>query len=191
MGWLSDLWFVCDRTVQFWYKGPVQTSNFSCAEPNYQIRLMKSSTYESIRFVDSFVFGSTRQSNGAAKVGHRFRRRTSSRAESNLHTSFSNLSTAFMIGCIVSCDTWRELTEAWWPFRSRMKHVGTGPPAQNGRLPTCINAIYIFIPYLYLNIIAISLNINGTQQKKLLRLGVYKCSNPGAKTNYWNETEWK
>jgi len=119
MGWVSDLWFVCDGTVRFWCKGPVQTSNFSCAEANYQIRHVRSATYESIRFVDRFVFGSTRQSNRTAKVGHRFTRRTCSRAESNLHTYFSNLSTAFMIGCIVSCDTWRELTEAWWPFRSR------------------------------------------------------------------------
>ena len=112
-------------------------------------------------------------------------------SRTNLHTYFSNLSTAFMIGCIVSCDTWRELTEAWWPFRSRNGGLNYWTPAQNGGLPTCINTIYIFIPYLYLNMIAISLNINGTQQKKLLRLGVYKCSNPGAKTNYWNEIEWK
>ena len=41
MGWLSNLWFVCDGTVRFWYKGPVQTSNFSCAEPNYQIKVLR------------------------------------------------------------------------------------------------------------------------------------------------------
>ena len=38
--------------------GPVQTSNFSCAEPNVAIKYMKSSTYESIR-IGRFVFGST------------------------------------------------------------------------------------------------------------------------------------
>ena len=39
------------------FKGPVQTSNFSCTEPNVAIKYMKSSTYESIRigrFVNSF-----------------------------------------------------------------------------------------------------------------------------------------
>ena len=38
--------------------GPVQTSNFSCTEPNVAIKYMKSSTYESIRS-GRFVFGST------------------------------------------------------------------------------------------------------------------------------------
>ena len=38
--------------------GPVQTSNFSCTEPNVAIKYMKSSTYESIR-IGRFVFGST------------------------------------------------------------------------------------------------------------------------------------
>ena len=36
----------------------VQTSNFTCAEPNYYVRHMLSSTYESIRN-GIFVFGST------------------------------------------------------------------------------------------------------------------------------------
>lgn len=99
MGWLSDHWFVCDGTVRFWYKGPVQTSNFSFVEPNYQIRHMKSSTNELASSTELYLG------------------RPASRT--NLHTYFSNLSTAFMIGCIVSCDTWRELAEAWWPFRSR------------------------------------------------------------------------
>ena len=38
--------------------GPVQTSNFSCAEPNVGIKYMESSTYESIK-IDIFEFGST------------------------------------------------------------------------------------------------------------------------------------
>ena len=38
--------------------GPLQTSNFSCAEPNARIRYMKRSTYESIK-IDLFEFGST------------------------------------------------------------------------------------------------------------------------------------
>ena len=38
--------------------GPVQTSNFSCTEPNVVIKNMRRSTYESIR-IDRFVFGST------------------------------------------------------------------------------------------------------------------------------------
>ena len=142
---------------------------------------MKSSTYESIRF-DRFVF---------AVLFH-----CASRVEQqkfdidsdvepphvpNLMHTFFNI-TALMIGCILSCDTWRELTEAWWPltafskWRFKLKHAETGSQAQNGRLSTCINTIYIFILYLFLNMIAISLNMNGTQQKKLIRLGAYKCS---------------
>ena len=38
--------------------GPVQTSNFSCTEPNVAIKYMKSSTYESI-WIGKFVFGTT------------------------------------------------------------------------------------------------------------------------------------
>ena len=40
------------------HSGPVQTSNFSCTEPNVSIKYMKSSTYESIR-IGRFEFGST------------------------------------------------------------------------------------------------------------------------------------
>ena len=35
---------------------PIQTSNFSCTEPNVAVKYMKSSTYESIR-IGSFVLG--------------------------------------------------------------------------------------------------------------------------------------
>ena len=120
LGWLSDLWFVCDGTVRFWYKGPVQTSNFSCAELYYQIRLWKVKRMNQLGSSTDLYLGRPASRMERQKLhGHQFRRRTSSRAESNLHTYFSNLSTAFMIGCIVSCDTWRELTQAWWPFRSR------------------------------------------------------------------------
>lgn len=165
---------------------------------------MKSSTYVSVRF-DRFVLVSTRrsirlrQSSRTAKVRQRFRRRTSSCAESNAYITliyFFNL-TALMIGCIVSCDTWRELTEAWWSltafskWRFNLKHAETAPPAQNARLPTCVNTIHIFIHYLYLNMIAISLNMNGPQQKKLIRLGAYKCSVNTQTSDYWNEMEWK
>ena len=41
-----------------YYLGPVQTSNFSCTEPNVANKYMRSSTYESIR-IGGFVFGST------------------------------------------------------------------------------------------------------------------------------------
>ena len=45
----------------FLVKPGSKRQNISCAEPNYGIRHMKSSKYESVKF-DRFVFGTTRRS---------------------------------------------------------------------------------------------------------------------------------
>ena len=192
---------------------------------------MKSSTYESVRF-DRFVLGSPHVLFDCASRVERQKFDIDSDVEPppvpnlmhkiKLKYFFQWLLTALMIGCTVTCNTWRELTEPWWPLAyERVLCLGKGwknleeregkrslslnrEPVHklddreqcslNGvlnwnileldpQLKTvdlqrdCINTTYISIYYLYLNMIAISLNINGIQQKKLLQLGDYKCSN--------------
>ena len=82
--------------------GPVQTSNFSCAEPNFDIKYMKSSTYESIK-IDIFEFGSTLpfyptwpvEKNGKSSTA--IQTSNFSCAELNAFNVFINI-TGFMIG---------------------------------------------------------------------------------------------
>ena len=86
----------------------------------------------------------------------------------------SNLSTAFMIGCQKLDD--RSVLE--------LNMLELDPPLKT------VDWHYLLSIYSFLTCTSIWSPFPWTQ-KKLLRLGVYKCSNPGAKTNYWNEMEWK
>ena len=151
MGWLSDLWFVCDRTVPFWYKGPVQTSNFSCAEPNCQIRHMKSSTYESIRFVDTRARASTDLYLGrpASRIDLFVLERQKLDNDSDVEPPHMPNLICILIFPISQQRLWLAvrslMTVPFSKWRFKLKHVGTGPLAQNGQLT--LSSIYIFIPY--------------------------------------------